>query len=88
MDEEISFEIIMIPYNDVYGLDNSSSTKIALLAAIAIFILIIACFNYINLVTARSVKKLKEIGVRKVLGAEKRQIIRQNMVESFMSPSC
>lgn len=55
-----------------------------LFASIAVLILIIACLNYVNLVTARSIKRIKEIGLRKVMGAERREIVKQTMVESFL----
>ena len=45
-----------------------------LLATVAAFILLIACINFMNLATARSAGRAKEVGVRKVLGAERRQI--------------
>ncbi len=53
------------------------------LAAIAAFILILACINFINLSTARSGKRAKEVGMRKVLGAQRRQLVYQFMGESF-----
>jgi putative ABC transport system permease protein len=54
------------------------------LAAIAGFIIIMACINFINLSTAQSVKRSKEVGVRKVLGAGKMQLIRQFIGETGM----
>lgn len=54
------------------------------LVAIAGFILLIACINYINLSTAKSEKRAKEVGVRKVLGAYRRQLIWQFYGETFM----
>ena len=57
---------------------------IYLFFTIGALILFIACFNYINLVTARSIKKSKEIGLRKVIGAFRSQIIGQQMTEAFL----
>jgi len=51
---------------------------------IALFILSLACINYINLATARSSKRAKEVGLRKVVGANKKQLIRQFLGESML----
>jgi putative ABC transport system permease protein len=51
---------------------------------VAIFILLIACINFMNLSTARSIKRAKEIGVRKVIGAMKTALIHQFMIEAFL----
>ena len=53
-------------------------------SSIAIFVLLIACFNYMNLSTARSSNRSREIAVRKVVGGRKSQLAWQFMVESFM----
>lgn len=53
-------------------------------ALIGIFILLIACINFINLSTAGAEKRAKEVGVRKVVGAPKRTLIQQFLLESFM----
>ena len=55
-----------------------------LLSGIALLILLIACINYINLSTARSINRLKEVGLRKVLGANRRQLIMQILIESML----
>lgn len=58
-------------------------TNIMIFSAIAIFILIIACINFMNLSTARSTKRMKEVGMRKVLGAIKPQLRWQFLIESI-----
>jgi len=58
--------------------------KIYSLSGIAFFILLIACINFINLSTARSIKRAKEVGVRKVVGATKTKLILQFLGESFL----
>lgn len=52
-------------------------------SAIAGFILLIACFNFINLSTAKALRRAKEVGIRKVTGATKNQLITQFLGESF-----
>src|SRR6185312_8445058 len=63
---------------------NGNITYLYILGCIAAFILIIACINFMNLSTARSQKRAKEVGVRKVMGAEKSSLIWQFLGESFM----
>ena len=64
--------------------DKSSTTYSYILSGIALFILLIACINFINLTVARSVKRAKEIGVRKVIGGTRKQLMIQFLSESFM----
>ncbi|MFC2133159.1 ABC transporter permease [Bacteroidota bacterium] len=59
-------------------------TYIMIFTAIAFFIILIACINFMNLSTARSLSRLKEIGMRKVLGAERKKIINQFLSESIL----
>ena len=63
---------------------NNSITYIYILAAVALLILIIACFTYVNLSTARSLERAREVGVRKVIGALKNQLFWQFINESFL----
>ncbi|MEI3800434.1 MULTISPECIES: ABC transporter permease [unclassified Chitinophaga] len=60
-------------------------TTVRLFGVIAGFILLIACINFMNLSTARSEKRAKEVGIRKVAGAGKGLLIRQFMTESFVT---
>lgn len=53
-------------------------------AAIAAFVLLIACINFMNLSTARSMERAKEVGVRKVVGSSRTALIRQFMIESLL----
>lgn len=53
-------------------------------SAIAMFILLIACINFMNLATARSANRAKEVGVRKALGSQKRQLVFQFITESII----
>ncbi len=63
---------------------NSDITYIYIFSAVAFFILLIACFNFMNLSTARSSLRAKEVGMRKVAGAFRKQLIAQFIGESVL----
>ncbi len=63
---------------------NSDITYVYIFSIIAIFILIIACMNFMNLATARSAGRAREVGVRKVLGSLRRQLMSQFLFESIL----
>jgi putative ABC transport system permease protein len=63
---------------------NGDITYVYIFSGIAIFVLLIACLNFMNLSTVRSLKRAKEVGMRKVVGAEKLQLIRQFLAESVL----
>lgn len=76
-----------IHFNAEYGLfDFPQAHKPTLygLLAIAAFLLLIGCINFINLATAQAVQRAKEIGIRKTLGGSKRQLVVQFLGESFL----
>jgi putative ABC transport system permease protein len=87
-------KLILQPLTDIHlakkagpdnGLsDGSKSAYSYILTCIAVFILIIACINFINLAIAQSLKRSKEIGIRKVVGGTRRQLIKQFLAESFL----
>jgi putative ABC transport system permease protein len=63
---------------------NGDITYVYLFTAIAFFILLIACINFMNLSTARSSSRAKEVGIRKVLGSLRSHLVRQFLVESIL----
>lgn len=89
-----SYFLYLQPLNDVYlhsdnitytkRLKMSSITYLKVFGIAAALILLIACVNYININTARATKRAAEVGMRKVLGANKRQLVVQFMGESLL----
>lgn len=83
---------LLHPLEDVYlhyeGMDDPNSAgnlkNIYVFAAIAIFVLLIASINFMNLTTAQSLKRIKEVGVRKVAGATRKKLIYQFIGESLL----
>ncbi len=88
--EDYRREFILQPIKDIHLHShlrwepevNGNAKTVYFLTLIAIFILLIAWINYINLSTARAVTRAKEVGIRKVLGSRRDQLIRQFLSES------
>ena len=82
----------LIPYADLYFSDvhipeefeHGNKQFVFLFIGIALFIIVIACINYINLTTAKAASRAREVGIRKVVGAHKSMLIKQFLTESIM----
>jgi len=74
----------LVPDGNEILSDKSNPEFSYILSAIAIFVLLIACINFINLTVSRSIKRAKEIGIRKVIGGTRTQLRIQFLTESFM----
>jgi len=86
------FSFVFVPLRDIYlhsevfneFKETGDMNIVYLYSAIAVFILIIACINFINLSTAKSAKRANEIGVRKVFGSNKILLVKQFLSESVI----
>ena len=81
------FQDIYLKSSDVTGIRNArlgSGLYIKIFSLTAIFVLLIACINYININTAKATKRAREVGIRKVMGASKKQLLLQFFGESFL----
>ncbi len=87
----ITFSLQPLPdihYNQLYAGSNPSYTinynYLYLIGAIGLFLIFAACINYTNLSTALAIKKSKEVGVRKTMGATRSHLIKQFLSETFL----
>jgi putative ABC transport system permease protein len=91
-DKSFVSELALQPYTDKYlqstfkngKIDGGRIEYVRLFTIVAIFVLLIACINFMNLATARSVKRAKEVGVRKVIGAMRSVLIKQFIGEAIL----
>jgi putative ABC transport system permease protein len=87
---QMHYTFFLEPLQDVYlystrdGGKSGNIKNVYIFSLIAIFILLIACFNFINLTTARASERAKEVGVRKMAGATKNQLAKQFIGESIL----
>jgi putative ABC transport system permease protein len=77
-------DIHLKSYNIDDGLEKGDMRFVWLFGAIACFILIIACINFINLSTAKSANRAKEVGLRKVVGSHRISLVKQFLTESLL----
>ena len=77
-------DIHLYSHTDYEAEPNGEISRVYIFGAIALFILLIACINYMNLSTARSALRGREIGIRKVMGAGKKELIMQFLSESVL----
>lgn len=87
-----NYTLLARPYADAYLYNRFENGKVAggridyvrLFSLIAVFIVLIACINFMNLATARASRRLKEIGVKKAMGASRASLIMQYLLESLL----
>ncbi len=96
MADRLEVNVVFMPYlqpvssihlhSDLIGEigQNSDIAYIYIFSAVALLVLVIACINFMNLTTARSMKRAREVGLRKVVGADRGKLIRQFIGESVV----
>ncbi|UJH91012.1 FtsX-like permease family protein [Antarcticibacterium sp. 1MA-6-2] len=89
-ESQMFVSLFLEPFEEVYlhssrgGSVQGSINNVYIFGMVVVFILLIACINFINLTTARSVERAKEVGIRKVVGAQKRHLGSQFIGESIV----
>jgi putative ABC transport system permease protein len=89
---DTSTKVFALKFSDVYLHNNYNGNVqsggrieyVKLFSLLAVFILVIACINFMNLSTAKAARRFKEVGIKKVVGAERKQLIFQFLTESFL----
>jgi len=92
-DNKMSYQYFLQPIKDIHlrsdhrydSANNGNMMTVRVFIAVANLVLLLACFNYINLTTATSVNRAKEISLRKVAGASKGHLMRQFFFETFVT---
>lgn len=89
-ESKMSYKLFLEPLADVHlkserdVAEKGSMSNVYVFSVVAAFILLIACINFVNLTTARSAERAKEVGIRKVVGAAKGLLARQFVSESVL----
>jgi predicted permease len=90
--DDTSRKVFAMKFSDVYLHNNYNGNTqsgarieyVNLFTILAIFILVIACINFMNLSTAKAARRFKEVGIKKVVGAARKQLVVQFLAESFL----
>ncbi|MCF0064573.1 permease prefix domain 2-containing transporter [Dyadobacter chenwenxiniae] len=89
-EQQMQIRMLLEPLRDIYlhstrpADESGNINNVYVFSAVALFIMLIACINFVNLTTARSVERAREVGVRKAVGAARSTLARQFLAESIM----